>query len=477
MEVRVTNSSNYTSVIDTFSDWIAHAPRRHSTLAIERSKAAFLDTLGCICLSANQAPTLTALRAAQSWGAGPALVIGTSQRLPSPWAAFINATAAHALDFDDWDMPANSHPSAVLVPALLALGEEAGASGMDLIDAYVAGLEIIIRLGEAVNMDHFSRGWHTTATLCVFGATAASARLLKLSAGETAAALGIAVSMSAGNNCQIGTMTKPFHAGFAAKNGIVAATLGRSGATSSHKAIELGFAVTHCSVDIPGFAGPLAKLGHPSAIEEYGLVTKRYPSCGYTHRIVDGVIELCEQHDIRPNDIATILATIPQHFLNALRYKVPKDEREALFSLPYCIAASIQDRKLTFDHFTPAAIAMSGVLDIISRVDIESYVAKDPNINMGPAAPDTIKITLKNGKAFEASIDYPVGTIAKPISKAELETKFRACCRILLSDVQTLKVIEKVQGLDRLNSVRELTRLLMVNSEPAPKSAATAAAS
>src|SRR5262249_46598410 len=159
---------------------------------------------------------------------------------------------------DDWDIPAGSHPSVVLVPALLALGDEVGASGKDLIDGYIVGLELIMRIGESVNMDHYSRGWHTTGTLCAFGAAAACARLLKLEDRAVSSALGMAVSMAAGNQCQGGTMTKPFHAGFSAKNGVFSASLAAHGGTASKTALELGFLRSHCGPDAPGFAKPLA---------------------------------------------------------------------------------------------------------------------------------------------------------------------------------------------------------------------------
>lgn len=449
------------STISALSTWISGSARDHGSIALKRAKAALLDTLGCICLGSDRPPPIVALRAVSDSSIGPSLIIGTRTRLAPDAASFVNATAAHALDFDDWDVPANSHPSAVLIPTLLALAEKSGASGREVLDAYIVGLEVIVRLGEAVNMNHFYRGWHTTATLCVFGSAAASARLLKLDQSATAAALGIAVSMAAGNHCQIGTMTKPLHAGFSAKNGILAAMLGGSGATSSGEAFELGFAVSHCGgIEHTRFPALASKLGNPVAIEEHGLVIKRYPSCGYTHRIVDGVIDLCRRHQIRPKDIATITATIPQHFLNALRYRVPKDEREALFSLPYCVSAAAHDRALSFDHFTPSAVSTRPVIDFIQQVHVETYIAKDPNANMDASTPDTIKIELKDGTVLEERIDYPVGMPPKEIKQTDLETKFRDCCKTLLSKTNLQKVIDLTGDFDRLDSVRPLMTAL-----------------
>lgn len=155
-------------------------------------------------------------------GGGPCSALGSAP-MAAPWAAMINATAAHALDFDDYDFPAISHPSAVLVPALLALGEERGSSGSDVLDAYIVGYEAMACVGKADNMLRYQRGWHATATLGTLGAAVACARLARHDIQATAAALSIATSMAAGFKSQFGTMTKPLHAGLAAKIGILAA--------------------------------------------------------------------------------------------------------------------------------------------------------------------------------------------------------------------------------------------------------------
>ncbi len=173
------------NALETFSAWIAVAPRDHGPTAAGRARLAVLDSLGCMLVGAGDPVAKSVRRTVAHWGEGACTLVGTDRHAPAPWAALANGTAAHALDFDDYEDPGATHASAVLVPALFALGEERQASGRDLLDAYIVGLEVIVRLGAAVNLSHYHRGWHATATLGAIGAAAASARLLKLDAKGT----------------------------------------------------------------------------------------------------------------------------------------------------------------------------------------------------------------------------------------------------------------------------------------------------
>jgi 2-methylcitrate dehydratase PrpD len=217
-----------------------------------------------------------------------------------------NGTAAHALDFDDYEDPGATHPSAVLVPALLALGEERQAPGGDLLDAYIAGLEIIVRLGAAVNLSHYHRGWHATGTLGAVGAAAAGARLLKLNVRDVGYAFGIAASMASGFKSQFGTMAKPLHAGLAAKAGVLAASLAAEGMTASAEVFDGEWSILRLMAgsEAEGFAGALRDLGDPLAIESYGLVIKPYPCCGYIHGTLDGILDLRRAEGLSAPDIA-----------------------------------------------------------------------------------------------------------------------------------------------------------------------------
>ena len=230
-----------TFAIETLAGFIVdRKTAQHPGSAVERAENAFLDTLGCIIVGAHTDHALLAYRAAAGFGEGTAPVHGTETTLPPPWAAMVNGVSAHACDFDDYTLAANDHASAVLVPAVLAAAEMADGDvpGPCLLDAYLVGLEIIMRVGALVNMGHYNLGWHTTSTIDGFGATAAVCRLWGLNARDTAAALSLTTSMGAGYVSQFGTFAKPLHAGLSAKTRIVAAGLGRAGATACPAALD-----------------------------------------------------------------------------------------------------------------------------------------------------------------------------------------------------------------------------------------------
>lgn len=450
------------SAIEQFSTWIARHETEHTDLAIGRVRSALLDTIGCMLAGIHQPPARIARTSVAAWGSGAALVVGTELRLAAPWAAFANATAAHALDFDDWDLPANAHPSAVLVPALFANAEQDGHSPSDVVDAYLIGLEVILRLGEAVNMAHYERGWHSTATLGVLGAAAACARMQRLCEAEVGAALGLATSMASGFTCQFGTMAKAMHAGFAAKGGVLAARLAANGATASPQALdgERGFVSLLAGDDAGGFEIPLSKLGNPPAIEEHGLAIKRYASCGYTHRVIDAVLSLRDEHGIVPEEVQGVDVSIPRGFANILPYGVPTDEREAMFSAPYCVAAGLFGGDLGLDDFTPAAVSREPVLRLAAQVRVRPFVETRPDMNMGSQDPDTVTIALRGGQTVEASVGVPLGAPARPLCDAALRSKFLACAQRSVSHDSAERIVEVVGRFETLTALQELTGLL-----------------
>src|SRR5690606_18842333 len=263
----------------------------------------FIDLIAVAIPGAAEAATRHVLETVGEWGQGPATAIGAGLALAAPWAALVNGTAAHALDFDDNFDPAKAHATAVLVPAILALGEQEGASGADCIDAYIAGLQILGRTGQGVNPAHRNRGWHATATVGAIGAAAACARLLRLDAGKASYALSIATSMAAGFMSQFGTMTKPLHAGLAAKAGVMSACLARSGLTAGVDTFDGPTGMNRLMVgpDYEQLRDSLTHIEHgqtlrfetrsvgePLLILSSGLKNKRFPNCGSAHRAMDG---------------------------------------------------------------------------------------------------------------------------------------------------------------------------------------------
>ena len=440
---------------------------KHSVSAIERAKCAFLDTIGCMLLGTDSLPLHSAVTAARDWGSGTAPVYGTGHTLPPPWAAMANGAAAHAYDLDDYTLVANDHASSVLVPAVLAASHQLGddVSGMALLDAYLVGLEVIFRLGEAVNLDHYNLGWHTTSTLDSFGATAAVCRLWGLDAHAAAAALSLTTSLGSGYVSQFGTSAKPLHAGFSAKTGLVAAGLGRSGATAYNGALdgEVSFRTLLVPPGKARFEEALAKLGEPWAIEEFGLGAKVYPSCGYTHRCVDCAIELHAKLGIQSaDDVASVAASLPDFHLAILPFGVPQDGTEALFSTAYCVALGLVTGANRIADFSDEAVRRQDVLALAGRVDVSARTPIRPKINLDPEDPDTVEVVMKDGRRASASVGIFTGAPGRDLTRGQFEDKFKETASLSLdiADEDLEHLLQAVLSLDEMPSLGKFNSAL-----------------
>src|SRR5262245_42478788 len=232
----VTGGSRMTIAIELAKRIHAFSYQGLPQAAVESAKIGILDTVG-VTLAGSLEPCARIARRVSA-APGPALLFGTTQRLSVTDATLVNGVAAHALDFDDCNNTLGGHPSVPILPGLFALADAMPVRGRDLIAAYVAGFETETRIARAVNLHHYDKGWHPTATLGVFGAAAAVSLLLALTEEQTATALAIAASLSSGLKANFGTMTKPLHIGRCAQNGVLAAMLAREGMTASHDAFE-----------------------------------------------------------------------------------------------------------------------------------------------------------------------------------------------------------------------------------------------
>lgn len=453
------------SAIETLATFVATVPRkRHPASAIERAKLAFADTIGCMLLGARSDEAAIVTATASGWGTGPAPVFGIGATLPAPWAAMANATAAHAYDLDDYTLVANDHPSAVLVPALLAAAasHEDGINGAALLDAYLVGLEVIFRLGEAVNMGHYKLGWHTTSTLDSLGATAAVCRLTDVGAKGTAAALSLTTSMGSGFVSQFGTMAKPLHAGLSAKTGIVAAGLGQAGATASLHALDgpVSFATLLVPDGVADFQRALAKLGAPWGIEEHGLGAKMYPSCGYIHRAIDAAIDLHYRLDLgAADDIDSVTVSLPDFYLAILPYGVPRDRREALFSPAFCVALALLTGGNRVRDVLVDGLARDDVLSLANHISVSERLPLDARLNLDPDDPDVVTVRLRDGRQAQSAVGAWRGVPGQPLSPTAFEAKFQDCCDAALSAGQQDAVGQVLDAVMKLDKAQSLTGL------------------
>jgi 2-methylcitrate dehydratase PrpD len=332
----------------------------------------------------------------------------------------VNATAGHALDFDDVSHAMKGHPSTVLVPALLAASSVGRVSGVTFAEAYVVGLQVNAAVWAAVGATHYERGWHATSTVGVFGATAAVARIRNLSVEGTTTALGIAGSFAAGTRQNFGSMTKPLHAGHAAEWAVRAVELTGLGLTANLNVLDgdLGFLALTGSPDVASGRAVLEGdwiLGGPR-----GLNVKQYACCYFAHRAVDALRRLPEESAA---EIAGIEVFVPPGTLSALRHPDPTDGLEGKFSGPYILAAAILDGALGPGSFTDAAVRRPEHRELARRItwiESERPPVGDAGYVDGYAV---VRRTSRDGSVAAARIDAPVGHALNPLDDEALIAK------------------------------------------------------
>jgi 2-methylcitrate dehydratase PrpD len=433
------------------------------TAAKELGKQAILDCLG-VALAASREPASNILcELLQDMGGHPqASVWGRNFRTSSPLTALANGTFGHALDYDDTNRTLRGHPTVPVLPAAFAVGEEMQASGKAVLEAYLTGFEVETKLGSALNPYLFENGWHPTPVLGVLGAAAAAAKLLKLTPEKVCFALGIAASAASGLRQNFGTMTKPLHAGQAAKNGVFAAKLAERGFTADGRIVEekLGFA--------HAFSGPgkydlkkiVGRLGQPFDILSPGLAIKRYPSCARTHPAIDAVLELILQKDIHPEDVQSVSCggsyTTPQMLIHSR----PRTALEGKFSMEFCLAIALLERKVGLSQFTDGKVQDPKVQRIIEKVSF--YIREDLTTIENSGNPSTtVKILTKDGREFSKTVDEAKGSPGNPLALDEVREKYRQCAGIVQSKKNMERTIELVENMEAIQDISALIQLLM----------------
>ncbi len=428
--------------------------------AIDWAKVGILDTVG-VTLAGAREPAATLLTQVLGPGAGDAVVFGSTQRASALDAALINGTASHALDFDDCNNTFGGHPSVPILPALFALADERGATGPDFITAYVAGFEVETKIAMSVHFHHYMKGWHPTATLGVFGAAAATSRLLGLDATKTATAIAIAASMSSGIKANFGTMTKPMHVGHCARDGLLAARLAQAGFTANGDDVfehEQGFFEVYNGAGNYDAARGIDAWAAPLDIIRPGLAIKQYPCCGSTHPAIDAAIEIAQSHAFECDDIERVDVWIHPRRLQHTNRPLPQSDLDAKFSVQYVVARALLDQRVTLQHFEQRRFQETDVAALTRKVNAVGYdVHRFPADNHFGGE---VRVTLKSGAVYTAKVDQPLGrTSANPLPAARLQTKYEACAAMVLNDAAVRQSVELLTRFEALTDVRELTRL------------------
>lgn len=387
----------------------------------------FTDTLGVIV--AGTASGIAPIVTARYGDAPPA-----SAPMRPDDRALVLATAGHTLDYDDTVPTMPGHPSVPVVSALAASLPGTGASGRDLLDAYAIGVEVATKLGRAVGMGHYHRGWHATSTHSTFGALLAVARLQRLPEDVARRAVGIAVSLAAGAQCNFGTMTKPLHAGFCARNAVEAIALARAGVTANESALEArnGYFQLFAQDD-SGIENFIPSLGTPWIFTDPGVVLKRWPCCYATHRVIAAAKELMSQAPFTADDVEAAACTLPIGGLRPLPYAAPVTGLEGKFSLQYALAAQLYDQAVTLNSFTTESVLRAGIRDLLTRISVresEECSPGDPHgmtMSNGTRGFIKLRLTLRDGRSLQTQRQEAPGGPADPFAPEDVANKFTDC--------------------------------------------------
>lgn len=407
--------------------------------AVKVGRRAFADTVG-VALAGARAPYLDGLEAVLEITAAPSQVTLWGRgggRASVLHAALINGTAAHALDFDDCSTTMGGHPSAPVVPVVLGLAETLGATTGKAIEAWITGVEVETRLARGLLPHHYEKGWHPTATLGVFGATAAACRMLDFNEEQMTTALAVAVSMASGLKSNFGTPVKPLHVGQAAHNGIMAAMVTRRGMTANPEAFEHNYGFFNLfngtetyDVDaiLNGWDGPLEVLSP-------GIAVKQHPCCGSAHSAIDAALRIVAREGLlSPDAIESIETRTHERRLAHTNRPEPRSGLDAKFSVQFLTAKALTSGRIRLADFNETSFMTKEVATVLPRVVSTGHQGADAYLG-------EVRVVMKDGRVFEdsASTNFGRGP-ANPMSDAELGEKFVDCAATELGETQASEI-------------------------------------
>jgi 2-methylcitrate dehydratase PrpD len=423
----------------------------------EAARTGIVDCVGVMIAGAAEQPVriVSAMVAASTQNDG-APEVPSGRNLASSDAAFVNGVAAHVLDYDDVALA--GHPSAVLVPAILAEGWSLDSSGTDALTAYVAGYEVWAQVA-ALEPGHFhERGFHPTAVMGALATAAACARLRKLDSTKTAHAIAIAASLASGLVANFGTMTKSLHAGRTAQSGVLAARLADQGFTASLDVLEhqTGFLRAHSPSGTPNIDNGTIDIGKNWRLADLGINVKRYPTCYATHRSIDAMLGLVSEHNLKPDDIREIWVHTGVTQKLMLRNTNPQTGLEAKFSIEFAMAAALIAGRVGLAELTDEFVSRPEVGATFAKVRCTTTDEIMPGDQ--PFAPaDQVSVVLASGQVLEhAPVVHAKGSWQQPLSREELKDKFIDCATRVFKRAQATALFDQLWNLEELGSLRSL---------------------
>lgn len=413
------------------------------------AKTGFIDCIGTMIAGSGEEATRTLQSALSPLPAGESQLWFGKTRTSASEAALLNGVAAHVLDYDD--VALRGHPSATLVPAIVSAARELGSSGAQMLDAYVAGYEVWAELVQRETDVHHMKGWHPTGIFGAIAASAACAVLRRLDAVRCSHALGLGASQSSGLMSNFGSMAKSFHAGRAAQSGLLAARLAAAGYTASPDAIEhpQGFLAAVSPKGNVDRESPVGALGQTWQIVSKRLNVKKYPTCYYTHRSLDAVLDLLVKTPIDAADVERIDVAISRENAIVLRNHRPDTALAAKFSIEFAMAAAVVARKVGLAQLEDRFVRSAAVQRLFERVHVTPGETYDPD-SPGSAITDQVAVVTTDGSRYEsAQVRYARGHAQLPLGETELRTKFIDCLDYGGYEGDAAALFERIHTMER----------------------------
>ena len=397
---------------------------------VDLARLAFIDTVGvAVAGSHEEVAHLAAAMVKMEGSASQCTIVGQPFKASPQLAALANGVSSHAMDYDFSFISGQS--AAPVTPALLAVAESTGATPAEFIGAFIVGCEVVARIGRSSPRISNGGGWQAAGVIGGIGAAAACAKLMKLPLEQVAHAIGISASLVSGLPANYGTMTKPLHVGNGARNGVMAAMLASKGFTSSPTVLEgdNGYYGSFARALKTDYA-PFNDIGSRWDLKETGYSIKYYPCGGRGHTAIDAALALREKIGGRTNEIANIHCWMSPSSAKRVVTKYPIDVESAKFSASYVMAYALLRGPPKIKAFTQEALNDASTRALAGLVTASA----DPQLSDEWGNPTRVKITLKDGSAFEQQRDYPIGSTKLPMTKAQVEEKFMDCATQTISE-------------------------------------------
>ena len=431
--------------------------------AVEAARGAITDCLACMLAGSREdlADILHRYVAAEA-SAPVATVVGRGFRTSAANASLVNGAMAHALDYDDITQITKTHPTAVLLPAALAAAEASGASSRDMLLGYMAGFQVACAVGESLGEAYYDDlGWHPTGPLGAIGAAAAASKLMGLDPGQAAMAISLGASQASGLRQNFGTMTKPFHAGDAARAGVVSALLIRDGFTASPDALEGRFGFIRAFSGGRDFdAGQVVRnLENRCYLVESGIEVKKYPCCGSSHLALDATFDLLSQGSIDPGAVERIEVMVDFDPPRSLIHSRPLSSLEGKFSMQYCLAAALLDLRVGLDSFDEDQVLRPAAQSLIPRIDMRRFPGNEGNPSWTEGC-NEVQVYLKDGTVLRQRARRASSGALRGVTMDDIRVKFRDCASLCLSDFTTEDLLARLDSLERPEPIAHLADLL-----------------